>query len=478
MQTRPLLIACLLTAFTALNSLASDRCSTCIDSLDQLSISALRARPYESSPRIIVQLGSETSAYSDHHSRDGSAPYPTFVASYLSDELRIYTRVDVPVTPMPGDGYPVLIFAHGWAGKDRAPDYDFAYDKSSNYGEIIDFFVDAGFVVVTPGYRGHGTVHGKPAQGIEFMYSWDNGSYLMPGFYSIDVLNLMAGLHHFNEQPWQDWGFKGDRKPTLDLERLHLLAHSQGGDVALGVLAASGENASSSLSIHSASIWSGNIPDRFTQAETFGPMGSSLQAFMSGDGSWTGSAIGNKGEINPNFVFPWPSDYIATVDRTSPLWSWQEKAWSAPTVEAAIRQKYREMYSTINQHVENISAVDFTISHDKTGKLTISHPKLIEQTMLAIGGFNASQWLSEPLSLHFSDRDYYSLPDWNGDLAKRINAQGGTAYTFIYPGNTHSLKKSKHPWFSPAETKTGHPYALQRDLLLFSGKNPQAINFP
>jgi hypothetical protein len=379
---------------------------------------------------------------------------------------------------MPNDGYPVLIFAHGWVGKDNAPDYNFGYDESSSYGEIVDFFVDAGFVVFTPGYRGHGTINDEPAEGIEFMHSWDNGSYLMPSFYSIDVLNLMAGLPSVNQQPWQDWGFKAGQKPRLDLKRLHLLAHSQGGDVALGVLAASGEGSSSPHAIHSASIWSGNIPDRFTQAETFGPMGSSLQAFMSGDGSWTGSAIGNKGEVNPNFIFPWPSDWIGTLDPTSSLWSWQEKTWAAPTVEAATAKKYREMYSTINKQVENMNAVDFTISHDATGKLSVSHPELVEQKMLAIGGFNASQWLSEPLALHFSDRDYYSLPTWNNDLAKRINAQGGSAHTFVYPGNTHSLKKSQHPWFSPAGTNAGFSYALQRDLLLFSGAKPQAISFP
>ena len=459
----------------ALNTSASERCNTCIESLDKLSISALRARPYASAPRIIEQLGGEASAYSEHYARDGSAPYPTFVASYLSDGLRLYTRVDIPVTPMPSDGYPVLIFAHGWVGKDNAPGYDFGYNNSSLSGEIIDFFVDAGFVVFTPGFRGHGTIDGKPAEGIEFMHSWDNGSYLMPSFYSIDVLNLMAGLPHINQQPSKDWG---DKQTTLNLERLHLMAHSQGGDVALGVLAASGEGSSSLLSIHSASIWSGNIPDRFTQAETFGAMASSLQAFMSGDGSWTGSAIGSKGELNPNFIFPWPSDWIGTVDRTSPLWSWQEETWAAPTVETATTKKYQEMYSTINQQVENISAVEFAISHDKQGKLSVSHPQAIQQKMLAIGGFNATQWLSEPLALHFSDRDYYSIPVWNNDLAQRINDHGGSAHTFTYAGNTHSLKQSKHLWFSPADTKAGYLYALRRDLLFFSGKNPQTITYP
>lgn len=478
MLTKTLLFACLLMPLAAHNTSASDRCTTCIESLDQLSISALRARPYQSSPRIIDQLGNESSDYSQHYSRDGSAPYSTFVASYQSDGLRLYTRVDIPVTPMPSDGYPVLIFAHGWVGKDDAPGYNLGYDTSSNYGEIIDFFVDSGFVVFAPGYRGHGTVDGKPADGIEFMHSWDNGSYLMPSFYSIDVLNLMAGLSSVNLQPWQDWGFKANNKPVLDLKRVHLLAHSQGGDVALTVLAASGEGSSSPISIHSASIWSGNIPDRFTQAETFGPMGSSLQAFMSGDGSWTGSAVGNKGEVNPNFIFPWPSEWIATVDRTSPLWSWQEETWSAPTVEVALTKKYREMYTTLNQQVENISSADFTVSHDERGKLSVSHPNLIKQKLLSIGGFHASQWLTEPLALHTSDRDYYSLPAWNIDLAKRINANGGSATNFTYTGNTHSLKQSKHLWFSPADTKAGHLYARQRDLLLFSGKEPQALVFP
>ncbi len=473
---RPLLLASLLIATIALDSAAEQRCPTCIASLDQLSIPALRARDYHSSPEIISQLGDHSSNYSAHHAADGSAPYSTFMASYLSDGLRLYSRIDIPVTPMPASGYPVLIFAHGWVGKDKARTYDFAYNETSHYGEIIDFHVDAGFIVLTPGYRGHGTVNTIPADGIEFMHSWDNGSYLMPSFYSIDVLNLIAGLPKFQHIAWQDWGIQ--TPPTVNLQRVHLLAHSQGGDVALGVMAVSGEGASLSPAVKSASIWAGNIPDRFTQAETFGPMGSTLQAFMSGDGSWTGTAIGRKGEVNANFVFPWPSDWIATLDRTSTQWSWQEENWSLPTVESAISAKYQQMYSTLKQQISDSDYGNFTISHDDKGKLTVTHPESLRKTMLSIGGYHATQWLSEPLALHTSDRDYYSLPEWNQDLAKRINTSGGNAHAFIYQGNTHSLRRSEHLWFSPVGTKAGYPYALRRDLLLFSDKNPATLKFP
>ncbi len=82
------------------------------------------------------------------------------MASYHSDGLRLYTRVDIPTSAMPSEGYPVLIFAHGWVGVDKAPSYNFSYPADSYYGDIIDYFVDAGFVVIFPGYRGHGTVDG------------------------------------------------------------------------------------------------------------------------------------------------------------------------------------------------------------------------------------------------------------------------------------------------------------------------------
>ena len=70
-----------------------------LTSLDALSVEALRSRKYGSRLIVETQLGTE--------SRD------RYLASYQSDGLREYARVDLPAGAMPADGYPVVVFLHG-----------------------------------------------------------------------------------------------------------------------------------------------------------------------------------------------------------------------------------------------------------------------------------------------------------------------------------------------------------------------------
>ncbi len=477
-QSKPLALLlqalCILVLISCENTVTSDACideSLCIDSLDNLSIEALRSRTYDTTILVAQQLGSpnQPTSYSDYFSSDGTAPYPSYMISYDSDGLNNYARIDIPVSSAPEAGFPVLVFAHGWVGIEGAPYYNFGYEPESFYGELVDTYVDAGYLVITPGYRGHGTIDNRPAGGIEYMQAWDNGSYLMPTFYAIDLLNLIEGLDQISALDWKD---PLQNQVQLNLGSINLLAHSQGGDVALTALAISGKGSSIKHPFSAASIWSGNIPDRFTQANTFGAMASSLQAFMSGDGSWTGSALGQDGSLNPDFIFAWPADWIGTLDTSSEDWTWQIEQWDSASVEAATAGKYQEMYNTLNSLVRDTDSAAFEIGRTETGKLQITHSQEIVKAMNAIGGFGAERYLSEPLALHFSDRDYYSFPAWNKGLSERVNNIGGQSYSFEYPGNTHSLKRSSHLWFSPTGTEDGYKQAIQRDLLLFSGQDP------
>ena len=126
------------------------------------------------------------------------------------------------------------------------------------------------------------------------------------------------------------------------------------------------------------------------------------------------------------------------------------------------------MYDRINTQVEDAEALSINIEIGDDGKLEVKHPLKFEKQILAIGGFDAVEFLTEPLVLHFSDRDYYSMPSWNLDLAKRIGRGGGNAKAFIYNGNTHGLKRSQYSWFSPDDTTDGFPQAVKRDILLFA----------
>jgi dienelactone hydrolase len=451
-----------------------------LGSLDDLSVPTLRSRRYQSELKIEEQLGSENTDndYSLRFSSDGSPAYNTYLASYRSDGNRIYTRIDVPASPVPEAGYPVVIFVHGWYGREAAPGFDFSYQADSQYSELIDTFVDAGYLVLYPGLRGHGTVRGIPADGIEFLEAWDNGSYLGPMWYAIDVLNLVEGLHSLEDTDWSKWGYKDRQTVRVDTSTIHITGTSQGGDVALTALAVSGEGSSIHNAFTSGSIWSGCFGPRFEQVKIYGPMATTLEAFMSGDGTWTGNPLGTDGSLNPNFVFAWPSDWIGTVDTASPGWTWQAQTWSVPTVAQALEMKFSEMYAAVNTNTSDIDSASFEVITGDSGKATVKHDPRIEEAMREIGGFHFSQFLTEPLLLHHSDQDYYSIPRWNANLSERVNAKGGRAVDFTYTGNNHSLLASKYAWFNQGEALAGFETMLARDLAMLRGEDPRRIHFP
>jgi dienelactone hydrolase len=440
-----------------------------LTSLSVLSLEALRARSYGSSLQPELKLGASAggAAYRDRGSRGKGEGYDSFVASYDSDGNRVYVRIDLPNLAAPASGYPVLIFVHGWYGKEAAPDFDFMIQPDSLYSRYIDAFADAGFLVLSPALRGHGTVKGIPAQGMAFLDAWDNASYLSPVFYAIDIVNLLEGVRSIETIDWTQWGHT--EPVRIDPKRIGISGHSQGGDAALTTLAVSGEGSSVRNSIAAGSIWSGCFGPRLEQARIYGPMASTLEAFMSGDGSWTGSATARDGRVNPNFTFGWPSDWIVTVDTASPEWTWQADTWSVSTVAEVLQTRHREMYQAINDGVADIRDATFELVTDPSGRTVVKHDSRLRSAMKAIDAYHHEEFLSEPLHLHHSDQDYYSIPEWNADLASRVNAAGWHAVDYLYPRNTHSLLVSPYRWFSPGETVAGQPYMIQRDLALFIG---------
>jgi hypothetical protein len=309
-------------------------------------------------------------------------------------------------------------------------------------------------------------VDGTPAEGIEFLQTWDNGSYLSPVFYAIDVLNLVDGLQTLEDMNWAEWGHPRRGSLKIDTGTIHLNGHSQGGDAALMAMAVSGEGSAVRNAITTSSIWSGCFGSRFDQVHVYGPMAMTLEAFMSGDGTWTGSATGRDGAVNPNFVFAWPPDWIGTLDTQSPDWTWQPQTWNLGSVAEALQVKFGEMYDATNANVADIENASFEITTAADGRALVAHDERISRAMRDIGAYNSELYLTEPLLLHHSDQDYYSPPSWNADLSARINAAGGHAVDHTYTGNTHSLLVSEHEWFSGPDTIAGFELMLERDLKL------------
>jgi dienelactone hydrolase len=449
----------------------SNEIPTTIDSLSELTIDALRKRSYRTEITIETKLDIQCvdrDTVTSLPNKTGT--YKSYMASYDSDGLRVYTRLNIPDGPVPAGGFPTIVFAHGWVGAEAAPTYTLGCDPESMYSENTDAYARAGYAVVIPGYRGHATVNDVPGEGIEFMHAYDNGSYLSPIFYAIDVMNLLAGIESGIESPLLDQNVQFD---TSDLK---LTAHSQGGDVALTVLAATGEGAQNGLEFTQASIWSGTFPDRFTQVRTYHAMQKTPEAFLSGDGSWNGTAIGKNGEVNQNFVFGYPRDWIETPNPDE--WTWQKDTWDVPTVKDAVQFKLDQMYSTLNDKVEDLAMVEYKIQDNPSGSFGVVHDPAIAELMPKIGGFGYPQYLREPLILHFPDRDFSSFPVWNKVLCARIRKTDGQCATFEYAENTHGMRLGKHNWHTSAAAVEGYAPMVARDIEFFDGGDPASIPFP
>lgn len=440
-----------------------------LNSLSDLSVESLRSRNYSSTLKI-EKLLSTTNTDNDYTNYyfSSSSQYHTYLASYPSDGLNLYTRIDVPNTQVPEQGYPVVMFVHGWIGADKAPSYDFNYNANTNYADVIDSYVKAGFIVLTPGLRGHGTINNIPADGMDYMQRWDNPSYLAPMFYTIDVLNLLAGMSTLESIDWQTVN-NLQSEIKIDTSNINITGHSQGGDVVLTALAVSGEGSTITTPFNAGSIWAGCFLPPLEQALLYGPMGNTAQAFLSGDGTWTASAVGKNGEINHNFRFAYPADWIGTPDNSANNWTWQKDTWGVTSVKESLIPRFNTMYDTLNAHVDDLQNVSFDTKVVDNGQVEfIHHPKVFAQYQ-KIGGFNSPQYLTEPIALHHSDRDYYSPSIWNERLVSKINARGGNATSYEYIGNTHSLKVSDKTWFSPRETKAGFNDMLNHNIKLFTG---------
>ena len=444
----------------------NDYTPTLLPSLNDLTIESLRARSFGSEIQPEERIGETT--------RENAT---TVLASYDSDDHRVYVRIDIPIRQAPESGFPVLIFVHGWYGIEGAPDFDFFQDPDSQYAKLVEYYVDAGFVVLSPGLRGHGTVKGIPAEGIDTLQQWDNGSYLSPMFYAIDVLNLLDGIDSIQASDWSQWG--ASPQVRIDKTRINISGHSQGGDAVLAALAISGEGSMVSTPLQAGSIASGCFGPRFEQLEIYGPMANTLQAFMSGDGTWTGTARSVDGVENPEFVFGFPPDWIGTVKTGSPEWTWQAQTWHIPTVKQSLQIKLDEMYDAINSGTGDFSTAGYRLAKDSNGRSKVEHEPAMAVIMSRIGGYGYPQFITEPLHLHHSDQDYYSPPRWNSDLAGRVNNAGGRAADFNYPQNTHSLLASQYEWFSSGEVVAGFEYMLDRDSALFlSGQTAATAPLP
>jgi len=151
--------------------------------------------------------------------------YRRYIASYMSEGLRIYALLTIPFNRKPETGYPVIVFNHGYIPPRE-------YRTTQRYVAYVDALASNGYIVLRPDYRGHDKSEGQPAN-----------PYTSPA-YTIDVLNAVASIK---------------RHPDADPNRIGMWGHSMGGQITL-------RNMVINQDVKAGVIWAGVVasyPDLF-----------------------------------------------------------------------------------------------------------------------------------------------------------------------------------------------------------------------
>ncbi len=152
-----------------------------------LAILNMRQKSYTGSSLIIEQTLTSTSTYN------------RYVVSYQSEGLKIYGLLTVPDGPKPKNGWPVILFNHGYIPPA-------SYSTASSYAVMINPLAAAGYIVFAPDYRGNDNSEGTPMQ-----------SYISPA-YVTDSMNALASIKNYKDANRNNIGVFG---------------HSMGGNITL-----------------------------------------------------------------------------------------------------------------------------------------------------------------------------------------------------------------------------------------------------
>lgn len=107
--------------------------------------------------------------------------YSAYTTSYTSDGYKVNGLLTIPFgQEAPGDGWPAIVFVHGYIPPGNYQTLGQAY---STY---VDYLASNGFVVFKIDLRGHGKSEGDPG-----------GAYYSSD-YIVDVLNAYSALEHAN----------------------------------------------------------------------------------------------------------------------------------------------------------------------------------------------------------------------------------------------------------------------------------------
>ncbi len=217
--------------------------------LPALSIQTLRNGDYPGSDIVIEETLSSGSNYN------------RYVVSYKSEGLKIYALLTIPSGEKPANGWPVIIFNHGYIPPTQ-------YQTTERYVAYVDGFARNGYIVFKPDYRGHGDSEGNP-----------QGAY-GSNAYTIDVLNAVSSIKKYKD---------------ADPEKIGMWGHSLGGFITL-------RNMVTTKDVKVGVIWAGVVASYPDLLNRWRRRTSPIPG-VNRPGSWRQTLIDQNGtpEQNPDF---------------------------------------------------------------------------------------------------------------------------------------------------------------------------------
>ncbi len=212
-----------------------------------LSIESLRNGDYPGSDLIIEQTLTPGNNYK------------RYIASYKSEGLKIYGLLTVPDFAPPEDGFPAIIFNHGYIPPSQ-------YRTTERYIAYTDAFSRNGYVLFRPDYRGHGNSEGTAT-----------GGYGSNG-YTIDVLNAVSSVKKLD---------------YVNNEKLGMWGHSMGGHITL-------RNMVVSEDVKAGVIWAGVVANYQDMLERWRRRNLTVTPSPGSTRRWRQQLIEEYGEPNNN----------------------------------------------------------------------------------------------------------------------------------------------------------------------------------
>lgn len=221
-----------------------------------LKIETMRQGRYPGSPITVV----ETLAPGSNYQR--------YRVSYQSEGLKIFALMTIPNGVKPEDGWPVIVFNHGYIPPTQ-------YRTAERYIAYVDNLARAGYIVFRSDYRGHDQSEGDAS-----------GAYGSPG-YTVDVLNAVSSLK---------------QHPDANPNKIGMWGHSMGGYITARSMVITKD-------VKAGVIWAGVVGDYSEMLQNWrrsGPSDYSPPPLPSGGRRWRDALQAEFGTPEENSSF-WDS---------------------------------------------------------------------------------------------------------------------------------------------------------------------------